>query len=129
MRKYVIVNMSSSIVEQIMRWGDNRDFPSDFPLNEGCSVVTVDNDYVIELGDVYDTSTNEFYILDITDNEIELSELKSKLQALELELPESLEVTWSATVGFDENRLPMEWLSRLNQKRSIREQIRILGGV
>ena len=64
MRKYVIIDKTSGQVLQVMEWGDDRDFPSDYPLEENQKIVTVSELIEVDLDNVYDDTTGLFYVLE-----------------------------------------------------------------
>lgn len=68
MRKYIIINKNTSLVEQSMYWGDDRDFPFDWHLEDNELVVTTDISTInTELGDAYNETLGEFYALEPID--------------------------------------------------------------
>jgi hypothetical protein len=123
MNNYVIIDKVSKSAEQVMGWTDGRAFPSTWILKDNEQVITIDSKTVVQPDDVYDVKLNKFYVLDITDTETSKSQIQSQLADLELVLPELQEVTWSATVGFDEAKLPKVWVDRLTQKRTLRAKL------
>ena len=122
MRKYVIVNISNSIAEQIMQWGDDRDFPSNIPLSESDKLITVDSNVDVQYGDIYNEITNEFYVLEISDNILELSILKMELGNYNSILSDFQEEIFRVN-NVDESKLEPIWQERLAYKRDLRSRI------
>lgn len=64
MRGYASVNKISGVISSIYRWGDDRDFPSNIPVDADVEVITIDD---IESSRVkpdcfkYDHATSEFF--------------------------------------------------------------------
>ena len=86
MRKHIVIDKVTGIVENIIQWGDNRDLPCDYPFAENQKVVTINEFVEVDLGNAYDTTTGLFYVLEPADpiivpSEIEL--LKDRLAFLE----------------------------------------------
>ena len=125
MRKYVIINSKTGKILQIIKWGDDRDIPTNYPIQEGQEILTVDDVEDIQPLDIYDSVSRRFYILDITDNELEIESIKLKLSELELVLSDFQEETW-AVLNIDETKLSFTWQDRLLQKRTLRERLVLL---
>ena len=43
MRKYAIVNKSTGNISCIIGWGDDRDLPTDYPIGEDETIITIEN--------------------------------------------------------------------------------------
>ena len=119
---YAIVNKISGNVEQLMSWGDGRVFPSDWELTPTEEVVTLIENQGVEVDDVYNSVANEFYILDISDNELEIEDIKFQLSEIELVLSEFQEETWKA-LSIDETKLSQVWQDRLLHKRTLKSRL------
>jgi hypothetical protein len=102
------------------------EFPSSWIFQENEKLVICEDCCYVNLDDVYYEPTNEFYILDVSDDEMEISELQYELAQLELELSNFQEATWIALM-IDETQLPQIWQDRLNRKRAIRARLSELG--
>lgn len=124
-RKYVITDKTSGAVLQTYQWEDDRDFPTEIVLGENEELLTTLVDDEIDIYNTYDSKNNEFYILDVSDTESQINDIKTQLSNLELVLPEFQEDTWTA-IGIDEIKLPQIWQGRLKQKRDLRDQLRKL---
>jgi len=122
MNKYIITDKVSGEVLQTISWGDGREFPQNYPLqeNEEMKVSQVEDN--VEIFDMYDNKTNQFYILDITDNQVNIENIKSQLAEIELTLSDFQEATWTA-MSINEAELPEIWQARLAQKRALREKL------
>ena len=125
MRKYVIINSITGKVLQTIEWGDDRDLPADYPTIEGQEVLTVNEIEDIQPLDVYDSISKKFYILDITDNELEIENIKLQLSELELVLSDFQEETWTV-LNINETKLSKVWQDRLLQKRTLRKRLALI---
>lgn len=125
MRKYVIINSINGKVLQIIKWGDDRNLPEDYPTIDGQEVLTVNDIEDIQPLDVYDAISEKFYILDITDNGLEIENIKLQLSELELVLSDFQEETWAA-LSIDETKLSQVWQDRLLQKRTLRARLALI---
>lgn len=125
MRTYAIVNTSTGQVMQTYQWGDDRDFPSSIPIEEGYELQVTEDENV---DCFYHTDLKgNFFILEPSEEELEVEQLKTELRNYEDVLSDFQEATWTA-MGIDETKLPQEWQDRLAYKRSLREQIAKLEG-
>lgn len=122
MRRYVFIKADGSI-DSMMQWADERDLPEDYPIPEGTQVVETDQD--VSLWHTYNFTDKQFYILDISDNEVKLTQLQAQLEELEGILSQWQEDTWAA-LGVDITKLPQYWQDILTQKNDIRAQIKQL---
>jgi len=122
MNKYLIIDKLTSEVSQIMQWGDNREFPSNWGLKENEEVITVDSNNDVELTDMYDSNMNKFYIQDVTDNEQKILEDTDALSQLQNQLSDFQEETWKL-LGIDETKLSQEWQDLLAKKRTLRASL------
>jgi len=127
MRKYVVVDKETGVISCVMQWADNRDLPVDYPVEITNEIYTIDAEADVQYGDIYDFTRESFYILDVSDEEIEIQDIDSQLQDLELVLSDFQEVTWSV-LGVVEANLPQLWQDRLRQKRDLRTRLAELGG-
>lgn len=123
--KYMIVDKVTGDVLQTMEWGDARPFPSNWVLNDNEEVITAEKVADIQVADVYNKVSEEFYILDVTDNELEIADLKEQLQVASIDLTDFQEETWRA-LAIDETKLSQIWRERLNKKRSIKTSLAAL---
>lgn len=128
MRRYIIVDNASGNVLQTHQWGDDRDFPSNIEIKESETLVTVGAEECIDLCNTYDFTSNQFYVLDIDDNSLEISILKEELGNYDSILSDFQEETWRV-MGIDESKLESIWQERLAYKRDLRNRILMLGGV
>lgn len=126
MRKFAIVDIATGEVKQTYQWLDDRDFPSNIPIDEGCELQETDMECV---DCFYHTDLKgNFFIIEPTETELELERLKRELMDYENVLSDFQEATWQG-LGIDETKLPQEWQDKLTYKRSLRKQIAELGGV
>jgi len=125
MRKYITIDKITGKVLQTVQWGDNRDLPTNFILKDNEEVITIDANEVVDTYNIYDFISKTFYLLDITDKEVEISELLTQLSKLDLELSRFQEDTWTA-MEVNELLLPQIWQDRLKQKRNLRDQLKLL---
>ena len=123
--KYIIVDNLTGDISQTMEWGDKRPFPENWFLKDNEEVITVDKLEDIQLEDVYNKVSKEFYILDVTDNELKITDLKEQLQAASIDLTDFQEETWAA-LQVDETKLSQIWRDRLNKKRLIKTNLAAL---
>lgn len=122
MRKYVIVNNESGNINQIMGWGDDRDFPSNIQIGLNETLVVVDSQESIDLYNTYDFVSGQFYVLDIDDTTLELSILRTELNNYNSILSDFQESIYTA-MGIDITKLPLEWLEKIQYKTRLRERI------
>lgn len=120
--KYIITDKISGEVLQTMQWGDDREFPTNWVLADNEEVVTVQINRDVQLFDIYDANSKEFFTLDISDNELGITDIKFQLAELELELSDFQEATWAA-LAIDETKLPQIWIDRISQKRDLRAKL------
>ena len=125
MKKYVTINSISGEFISSIQWNDDREFSSDIMLMSNQEIITVDSSKEVLVSDVYDKKTKQFYILDISDEEIEIEELNFELSKAEEELSEFQEETWRA-LDIDESKLSQVWQDRLLQKRTLRERLALI---
>jgi len=125
MRKYITIDKITGKVLQTVQWGDNRDLPTNFILKENEEVITIDANEVVDTYNIYDFISKTFYLLDITDKDVEISELLTQLSKLDLKLSRFQEDTWTA-MEVNELLLPQIWQDRLKQKRNLRDQLKLL---
>ncbi|MFL0245535.1 hypothetical protein [Candidatus Clostridium stratigraminis] len=125
MRRYLKINISKGEVVETFQWNDNRDFPDNIIIEDGFEIHEVDPE--IQDVDIYYTSDlkGNYFILDVSDNDLELTSLKQELAEYEVILSDFQEATWIA-MGIDTTKLPQEWQDRLAYKNNLREQIAIL---
>lgn len=123
--KYIITDKISGEVLQTMQWGDDREFPTNWVLADNEEVVTVQINRDVQLFDIYDANSKEFFTLDISDNELGITDIKFQLAELELELSDFQEATWAA-LAIDETKLPQIWIDRISQKRDLRAKLALL---
>lgn len=127
MIEYAIADKITGEVTQMMGWNDNRSFPTDIELKANEEFVLVEQGLDVLIKDVYDSASNQFYILDISDKEIDIEDIQHQLAELESVLSDFQEETWKA-LGVVETNLSQIWQDRLTQKRSLREQLSVLLG-
>lgn len=127
MIEYAIADKITGEITQMMRWNDNRSFPTNIELKANEEVVLVEQGLDVLIKDVYDSASNQFYILDISDKEIDIEDIQHQLAELESVLSDFQEETWKA-LGVVETNLSQIWQDRLTQKRSLREQLSVLLG-
>ena len=123
--KYMIVDKVTGDVIQTMEWGDPRPFPSNWVLNDNEEVITVAKVEDIQVADVYNKVSKEFYILDVTDNELKIADLKEQLQAASIDLTDFQEETWRV-LAIDETKLSQIWKDRWDKKKSIKVSLAAL---
>jgi len=122
-KRYVFIDGGGNI-NSIIGWVDDRELPPDYIIPTGCIVKTI-NDDSIDIYNTYDAVSDNFYIVDITDKELQISDIKNQLSILDLVLSRFQEDTWTV-LNVDETKLPQIWQGRLKQKRDLREQLRLL---
>lgn len=128
MIRYVIVDNITSEVKETYQWMDDREFPVEISIPENCILMKVDPEVIdVDLNYVADIPNKQFYVLDVTDEEIELTQLQAELFNYEETLSNFQEATWQG-LGIVEANLPQEWQDKLNYKRQLRERIIALGG-
>jgi len=124
MRKYITIDKITGKVLQTVQWGDNRDLPTNFILKDNEEVITIDAKEVVDTYNIYDFISKTFYLLDITDKDVEISDILTQLSKLDLKLSRFQEDTWTA-MGVNELLLPQIWQDRLKQKRDLRDQLKL----
>lgn len=122
MRKYVLVDSISGNVNSILEYGADTDFPSNWVFKKNEIVITVDDSVDVLPEENYDSKTNTFYVLDITDTEIEIQNISEQLQKVSEKLSDFQEETWSALM-IDETKLSRVWRERLANKRVLRSKL------
>ena len=123
--KYIIVDKVTGDVLQTMQWADDREFPLNWDLKDNEQVITVEKVADIQLTDVYNKVSKEFYILDVTDNELKIADLKEQLQAASIDLTDFQEETWRV-LAIDETKLSQIWKDRWDKKKSINASLAAL---
>ena len=86
MRKYVFIDETTKVAKTIIQWGDDREFPENYPIEENQKIITVDDSLLVGVDDVYDDLTGLFYVLEPLDIVIvptELELIQAKVNELE----------------------------------------------
>ena len=86
MKKYAFIDKTTAAVKTILQWGDDRNLPVDYPIDENQKIIIVDDSLLVGIDDVYDNLTGLFYVLEplnivIVPTELEL--LQAKVNELE----------------------------------------------
>ena len=123
--KYIIVDKVTGDVLQTIAWGDDREFPLNWDLKDNEQVIKVEKVEDILVQDVYDSVGEQFYILDVTDNELKIADLKEQLQAASIDLTDFQEETWRV-LAIDETKLSQIWKDRWDKKKSIKASLAAL---
>jgi hypothetical protein len=124
MSRYVIMNNTTNVVEQIVCWANVTPFPTDWILNPTDKVMVIlDDTVIIDLDDIYNPIANTFHNIDITDAQMQISVLQYNLNMSSL--TDIQEATWNA-MGLDVTKLPQAMQDLLNQKIAWRAELATL---